>query len=364
MNSKKYDFAVIIGRFRPFHLGHESLVKEAQKIANKVIILVGSKNKHIDWKNPWTTEEVCSMIKSLNYNNVYINDVEDRLYQSEEWKTLIYEAINNVLLQYSKYSIFSVKKENKPKIALVAFEKDRSSFYINEFPEWDLIKVNKFNFHENDVPLNASNLRTLIYENNKGFVKHLVPNKIYEYIINWCNTSENYKYVKDWLDFDKKYQSQFLHLSYGSNFYCADNVVIQSNHILLIKRKEHPGKMLWALPGGHIQTDETYYEGAVRELYEETSIKIPEKVLHGSFIGYRIFDNPERSLRGRIYEPKCRTISVSHCFNLDPTQALPRVKANDDAEDCYWFKLKEIRDMRDQIFEDHIDQIEHWVSKI
>lgn len=32
------------------------------------------------------------------------------------------------------------------------------------------------------------------------------------------------------------------------------------------------GKLTWELPAGHLETDETIYEGAFRELYEETGM--------------------------------------------------------------------------------------------
>ncbi len=49
---------------------------------------------------------------------------------------------------------------------------------------------------------------------------------------------------------------------------------------LLIKRSEreeiHEG--LWDIPGGKIETGETLWEGLVREIYEETGIKLDENV--------------------------------------------------------------------------------------
>lgn len=43
--------------------------------------------------------------------------------------------------------------------------------------------------------------------------------------------------------------------------------------ILLLKRKNIFGHNTWGLPGGHLETDETIEECAVRELYEESGIK-------------------------------------------------------------------------------------------
>ena len=43
--------------------------------------------------------------------------------------------------------------------------------------------------------------------------------------------------------------------------------------VLLIKRGEYPYKGMWALPGGFLRKGETVEECAVREIFEETSVK-------------------------------------------------------------------------------------------
>src|ERR1700682_1091408 len=69
---KKFDLLVMIGRFRPFHLGHKNVVDEALKRAHNVLILVGSANRPRTFKNPWTFDEVYQMIHS-----VYVSDKTD-----------------------------------------------------------------------------------------------------------------------------------------------------------------------------------------------------------------------------------------------------------------------------------------------
>ena len=148
-------------------------------------------------------------------------------------------------------------------------------------------------------------------------------------------------------------------------------IVIQSNHVLLGKRKFYPGKSLWALPGGHVEVNETPYEAALRELDEETKIKVPPKVLHGSFKSFHPFNHPARSLRCRVTGNYGRTETTAHLFKLEPVAArgavidsLPKVSPHTDFEEVRWFPLNKIDEMRDVMFEDHACIIQYFVDRI
>lgn len=39
---KPYDIGLVVGRFQHFHIGHRSLVENAYKLCDRVLILVGS----------------------------------------------------------------------------------------------------------------------------------------------------------------------------------------------------------------------------------------------------------------------------------------------------------------------------------
>ena len=59
----KYDYAVFIGRFQPFHVGHYHVVTEALKIAKEVILVIGSHDRPRDIRNPFTTQERIEIIE-------------------------------------------------------------------------------------------------------------------------------------------------------------------------------------------------------------------------------------------------------------------------------------------------------------
>lgn len=358
--NNKYDFSVYIGRFECPTNAHIRNIREALKIANEVIIVVGSDNKPVDWKNPWTTQERIKMLeRSLELheaNRVSFVAVEDRLYQNSEWESSVYEAVRKITGYSDRDPL--VKK----KICIIGYNKDESSFYLNSFPTWDFHEVTPY-LMDGKI-LNATDIRNMIFEGNIEGIKSSVSPQTYDYIIEWLNTEKS-RGVIEWYEFDKAYQKPYEALPYGTNFYCADIAVFQSNHVLMIKRRDNPGKDLWALPGGHINQNETAYEACLRELKEETSLKVALPVLNGSFVGVHTFDHPDRSLRGRCGKKVGRTISQSHCFVLEGKGfKFPRIKAGDDAIEAHFFHISDIKNMGNMIFEDHQSQILFWHNKI
>jgi bifunctional NMN adenylyltransferase/nudix hydrolase len=122
----------------------------------------------------------------------------------------------------------------------------------------------------------------------------------------------------------------------------------------MIKRKATPGKGLWALPGGFIGANEMIEDAVIRELKEETKIKVSRNFLKGCQVSKEIFDHPGRSLRGR-------TITHAYYYKLQQYE-LPEVKGADDAAEAKWFTLSEIQRMEGVIFEDHLDIICHMTG--
>ena len=51
-------------------------------------------------------------------------------------------------------------------------------------------------------------------------------------------------------------------------------IVIKDGKVLLVKRAAPPNKNMWAIPGGMLELGETIQEGAEREIFEETNIRI------------------------------------------------------------------------------------------
>jgi bifunctional NMN adenylyltransferase/nudix hydrolase len=150
----------------------------------------------------------------------------------------------------------------------------------------------------------------------------------------------------------KKYKEAWKAAPFPPTFMTVDAVVVQSGHILLVKRGDMPGKGLWALPGGFLNQEETMLDGAIRELKEETKIKVPVPVLKGSIKESKTFDAPNRSSRGR-------TITQAFLIDLGVGE-LPKVKGSDDAEKAFWVPFNQVK--QEKMFEDHHAIIDYFLN--
>ena len=124
--------------------------------------------------------------------------------------------------------------------------------------------------------------------------------------------------------------------------------------LLVIRRADNeetfPGML--AIPGGTVEVEanvglqqDTIENNLIRELKEETGIKVPVPVLRGNIKASRVFDAVNRSARGR-------TITHAFCIVL-PDGPLPKVKGSDDAEKACWVPINDVQ--TDQCFEDHYE---------
>ena len=135
------------------------------------------------------------------------------------------------------------------------------------------------------------------------------------------------------------------------NFNCSDAVLECQGHVLLIQRKFAPGAGAWALPGGFRNQRETFLDCAIRELMEETNVRIPEKVLRGSIVKTELFDSPNRS-----FGIPRNTMAVYMRISPNPDYTLPRANGSDDAALCKWVPLTDALN-NIEMYDDHKDII-------
>lgn len=340
----KYNYSVYIGRFQPFHNAHFKLLKEALSIAEKVIIVIGSCNKSATIKNPWTGEQRKEMISSCltkeQQERVTFLLMRDYLYNDNLWVTD---------LQQKVHSILESNNVTDPNIALVGHNYDASSFYLKLFPQWQFINVR----HVDECP-HATSLRNLYFTHDSSW-KNFVPAAIQKHLDSFLTTNQ-FSSLKEEFDYLRSYHQMWEGAPFPPTFVTVDNVVVKSGHVLLVKRKCNPGKGLFALPGGFLNPRERIQDGALRELKEETGISIPKYELEKHIIESRVFDHPERSLRGR---------TITHAFLYDLKYGdLPNVKGMDDAEKSFWCPIADVLANEHLFFEDHWHIIFNFINRL
>lgn len=344
MSTEKRDIAVVIGRFQPFHIGHYSIIMRALQLAEQVVIVIGSANQPRTIKNPFTVAERAAMIQSSftaeECSRIICTSVEDSLYHENGWFIDVQHAVGATSDQ---------------RVAVLGYEKDSSSYYLNNFPNWEFIDIGGYTMTDNSRVIDATKIRELMFEKHTHYVEPVVPPSVYHILLAFTLTSEYNTLVSEH-EYIKMYRKQWDVAPYPVTFFTVDSVVVQSGHVLLIQRKAQPGKGLWAIPGGFIDQHETAFDSAIRELKEETKIKVPEAVLRGSVKHEKLFDAPDRSLRGR-------TITQAFLFELPPQEKLPKVKGSDDAAVAKWFSFDEVSSMTDQMFEDHASIIKMMINR-
>ena len=357
--TKKYDAIVYIGRFQPFHNGHLQTLKVALDQADEVIILLGSSNRAQNIRNPWTPAQREAMIRSvlkdegIPQKRVKVLPISDYPYNDNLWLSEVQSTVNvNVRCKLDS---------DEAKIGIIGFKRDHTSFYLDLFPQWERVEIDEHG------KINATEIRNAIYETAGYFNFHTlvegVRGDVPRAIGHWLD--EHFTAERESLE---RLRSEFLHVKkykqaweaapYQPTFLTVDAVVIQAGHILLVRRGAMPGEGLWALPGGFVNPNERIFDAAVRELIEETKIKVPERKIRGCMKAKDYFDDPERSLRGR-------TVTHGFYFELDAVpDGLPKVKGSDDAVKAKWIPLAEFKKMESQMFEDHFSIVETLVGKL
>lgn len=345
----KKKVAIYIGRFAPLHEGHIETIKYCNENYDKTLILIGSKNKRRTIKNPFPIEMIESWCKNNSDENTTTVAINDYLYSDNKWIAQIEDLVQSL---YSK---------DEHDYYITGHEKDASSYYLKIFPTWRVDLLPEF-----DNGISATYIRNNYFVDDQIFsvtkkvcIAPHVPEIVLNDMIKFRETQAFRDLMEEKAYFERE-DKKFEIYPYKDTlkFNCSDAVVVCDGNVLLIERKRAPGKGTWALPGGFVNKNETYEQAAIRELFEETSLKLPEKVLKGSLKRSKIFDNPKRN-------EGIPRITNAFYFEIQPDYKngypkLPKVKGTDDAVNAKWVSLADVRHM--VLFDDHSDIIDHFVN--
>lgn len=381
--STRFGTTVIIGRFSPLHLGHCEMLLNALNKSEIVIILIGSSNQARSLKNPFTFEERSWMINSWiksEYKNfapyVCIRALADQPYNDALWIKSVQDVVHEV-----HNNIGSVVQLKDKSIAISGSDRDESTWYLSAFPQWKSDLVPEHRAAPLAPGLSATSVRNVLFTQPKTTtvnnehdlalieLQSVLPNSTAEFLSEFMNTKEcnDLRAERTFID---SYKAAWSSAPYAPTFLTVDAVVIQSGHVLVVERAAFPGKGLWALPGGFLDQNERLGDGCVRELIEETGIKIPEAMLRGIVKNApkEIFDKPDRSLRGR-------TVTTAFLIKLDDTKPLPKVKGQNapmhetngkevqETAKAFWLPIGMAIANSDKFFEDHLAIISWGISQ-
>lgn len=345
---------VFIGRFSPFHLGHEEVLLRALKSSEVVLLLIGSAYQSRNIKNPFTAEERAKVIRewydahlrlgtTKDFGTLYIDFVEDHPYNDQLWMRSVQGKVEELRKKLSTPSDW-------PNV-LTGADRDESTWYLKVFGSFfklDLLK--------NTMDLSGTQIREnyfsggLLYEYKTPF--HTMT------FLDTFKKGPHFQRLVDEYNFIKKYKESWKAAPYSPTFVTVDSVVVQSGHVLVITRGAQPGNGLWALPGGFVEQHERLKDAAVRELIEETSIGLSKAQLYGSITDKEIFDNPNRSLRGR-------TITTCFLFQLKDSADLPKIKGQPgEVGKIMWVPIAKALWNSDMWYEDHHAILETMIGRI
>lgn len=349
------DLGAFIGRFQFFHEGHRDAAIQGLQRVGALAILVGSSNQPRTYYNPWTFEErqrmIMASIPAELRSRVICLPLEDSTYNDTAWMLGVQEQVEEA----RKHFDLPVDA----KIGLVGHKKDGTGYYLNMFPQWAEVAV------KNNLQLSATPLRSDYFLTDKPLPTDLLPEPVVDFLAEFKRHAD-FGRIRDEYLHVREYQAPYADLPYKPIFVTVDACVVQSGHVLLVKRKSMPGRGLWALPGGFLESHERIEDAIYRELIEETSIEVPEGILRGRTEEIRVFDAVHRSSRGRTIT-HCALIALKTPSSKSGTRVkLPKVKGQrEETTNVKWWPLAGPGAITpDIMFEDHYSVIKRMTSKL
>jgi bifunctional NMN adenylyltransferase/nudix hydrolase len=346
------DIAVLVGRFQPFHEAHLALLARGLAVASRCVVIIGSAFQARTPRNPFTWKERAEMIRQAvpeaDRERLVVVPMRD-YYDEARWVASVRAAVAALL-----------PPEEAPRVTLVGHLADATSSYLSAFPGWTLASVDRL------PGAGGTQLRDALFGAQPAdahtppaidaalaaFVDQVPPSTI-AFLRAWTAMPHYAELAAEWRAL-QRYRQAWRAAPYEPTFVTVDAVVQCAGRVLLIQRGKAPGRGLFAVPGGFIEQRETCWQSCLRELEEETHLKLLDATMRRSLRSVAVFDHPDRSQRGR-------TITHAHHFDLGDRE-LPEVRADDDAATVQWLPIAELAGMEDRFFDDHFHMLDHFLG--
>ncbi|HEY8360024.1 MAG TPA: bifunctional nicotinamide-nucleotide adenylyltransferase/Nudix hydroxylase [Ramlibacter sp.] len=343
MTDNKFDWAVCIGRFQVFHHAQLALVRRALALAPQCAVLVGSAWQARSPRNPLSWEERAEMIRLALTDDerarVHIVPLRDH-YDERRWVAEAQAALGRLA------------GTQRPRVVLVGHRKDPTSEYLDDFPGWTLHDAGRLG------ELHGKALRAALFtgdsvEASLAAMHDQVPASTIAFLRAWAQLPWLPRLRSEWQELAKEHD-KWAASPYPPVFVTVDAIVRAADHVLLIRRGRAPGRGLLAVPGGFIEQRETAYQSALRELEEETGLRLLPSDMQHAHKATRVFDHPDRSQRGRV---------ITHAFHFDlGARGLPEIRGGDDAEEARWTPIAQLPAMEDQFHDDHFHILDAFLG--
>lgn len=318
-----------IGRFQPLHNGHLEIIKRAIEKYDLLNIIIGSAASNFrarTLKNPFTGAERIAMIRSSltpeQLKKVRFCEVAD--YPDDaDWVSQV-----KLLIRTCEPTVFMNKIGLQKNFIIGNNTRNSDTYYLKYFPEFGKDFTVSSEQYKN---LSSTKIRKMFFE-DASFA--MVP----EGTVNFLNSfvkKEEYTTLKNMHKAASKERHAWSKSPYPPQMLCSDAVVFCNEYVLLVTRKDNG---LLALPGGHVNSDETMTACAIRELLEETALDITK--YDSVFLFSEVFDKPDRS-ESRPF----RVLTQAFAFSIT-SKSLPFVEAGDDAADAAdanWYPVTELK---------------------
>lgn len=165
-------YGLILGRFQPFHIAHESIIHEVMNDGLEPIIILGSANV-INDSNPYTVRQRATMIQKV-FPEIVVVPTDDNM---EDWDIWHEGLLKNIKLDKSQIVWYINNKESDR-----TYFKFNGKLYNNQFYT-QIFKDLGYETKEATYPskLNLSISATGIRDNLEES-KHYLDARVYKYI--------------------------------------------------------------------------------------------------------------------------------------------------------------------------------------
>ena len=275
--------AVYIGRFQPVHAGHIATMRAVLERGDWLLILLGSAQRSRSWKHPFTASERAGFIRRALgplAARVRFAPLPDRLYDDTHWAKTVRARVAETAAELGN-----------PTVVLTGFPKDRTSTYLEWFPEW-AAEPGGLVCAADGYSINATEARRALFL-GEGVLEDFGAQEMAA-VQDWMKANPD---TAAWIAEEARMverQSQALtrgSVAWGHVIAVprVEVAIFGARGVLMVRRSASPGKGLWSLPGTQMEDYERASQ-AVGRVLRDLGIESHEVIEQKR----AVFDHPDR----------------------------------------------------------------------